>query len=78
LLRQLTEMNIVKLAAQGLESDTCLVDYISVTYQHSFTADNNALRFTAAAKQRVTIDGFTSSTIRIFDVTSPNAGRRLR
>ncbi len=65
--------NIVKLTAQGVESDACLVDYIRVTYQHSFIADNNALRFTAAAKQQVTIEGFTGSTIRVFDVTSPNA-----
>ncbi len=65
--------NIVKLAAQGVETDISLVDYIRVTYPHSFTADNNALRFTAAGKQQVTIDGFTGNTIRVFDVTSIDA-----
>ncbi|MGA9772879.1 MAG: C25 family cysteine peptidase [Blastocatellia bacterium] len=65
--------NIVKLTAQGTEADTSLVDYIRVTYQHSFTADNNALRFTAASKQQVTVEGFTGNMIRVFDVTSPDA-----
>ena len=65
--------NIVRLAAQGTESNISLVDYIRLTYQHSFIADNNALRFTAAGKQQVTIDGFTGNTIRVFDVTSPDA-----
>ena len=65
--------NIVKLAAQGAETDISLVDYIRVTYQHSFTADNNALRLTATGKQQVTIEGFTGNTIRVFDVTNSDA-----
>ena len=69
--------NIVKLAAQGAEADTSLVDYIRVTYQHSFTADNNALRFTAASKQQVTIEGFTGNTIRVFDVTNADAVQEI-
>lgn len=69
--------NIVQLAAQGAETDTSLVDYIRVTYQHSFTADNNALRFTAPGKQLVTIDGFTGNTVRVFDVTNPDVVQEL-
>lgn len=65
--------NVVRLMAQGAESDVSLIDYIRLTYQRGFTASNNTLRFTAAGKQQVTIDGFTGSSIRVFDVTSPDA-----
>ncbi|MEK6301176.1 MAG: C25 family cysteine peptidase [Acidobacteriota bacterium] len=65
--------NVVRLVAQGPESDVSLIDYIRLTYQRSFTASNNTLRFTAASKQQVTVDGFTGSSIRVFDVTSPDA-----
>jgi predicted extracellular nuclease len=69
--------NVVNLAAQGGATDACLVDYIRVTYPHSFTADNNALRLTAVGKQQVTIDGFTASAIRVFDVTDANAAQEV-
>jgi predicted extracellular nuclease len=69
--------NVVNLAAQASEADTSLVDYYQLTYQHSFTADNNALRLTAAGKQQVTIDGFTASTVRVFDVTDANAAQEI-
>ncbi|HWO00570.1 MAG TPA: C25 family cysteine peptidase [Blastocatellia bacterium] len=65
--------NVVRLAAQGTEFDVSLIDYIRLTYQRSFTATNNTLRFSAASKQLVTVDGFTASSIRVFDVTSPDA-----
>jgi predicted extracellular nuclease len=69
--------NVVNLAAQGGQVDTNLVDYIRLTYQHSFTADNDALRLVAASKQQVTIDGFTASAIRVFDVTEAEATQEI-
>jgi predicted extracellular nuclease len=69
--------NVVTLAAQGGDADTNLADYTRLTYQHSFTADHNALRLTAAGKQQVTIDGFTASAIRVFDVTDANAAQEI-
>jgi photosystem II stability/assembly factor-like uncharacterized protein len=65
--------NLVRLTAQGGDADVSLVDAVRLTYRHSYTADSNALRLTALAGQRVTIDGFTSSAIRIVDVTDPDA-----
>jgi hypothetical protein len=69
--------NTVTLVARGAEGDVSLIDYVRVTYQHSFTADNDALRFTAKAKQAVTVDGFSNASIRVFDVTDPNNAREI-
>ena len=65
--------NVVRLTALAGMSDVSLVDYIRITYSHTLTADNNSLRFTAAGKQAVMIDGFSNSQVRVFDVTDPNA-----
>lgn len=69
--------NQITLRTQGDEKDISLVDYIRLTYPHSFTADHDALRFTAPARQRVTIDGFTRPDIRVMDVTNPDAVREI-
>ena len=65
--------NIVRLIPQGGPADISLVDYVRVTYWHSFLADNNQLRFNASSKQAVSIDGFSNAAIRVFDVTNPNS-----
>ncbi|MFY9607466.1 MAG: C25 family cysteine peptidase [Blastocatellia bacterium] len=69
--------NIVTLTPLGGDGDTSLVGYVRITYPHTYTADGNSLRFNAAAKQRVDVDGFTSSAIRVMDVTDPDAVTEL-
>ena len=69
--------NVVRLTALGGEGDVSLVDYIRITYPHTYTADGDALRFNVSAKQQVSIDGFTSPAIRVIDVTDPGAVREL-
>ena len=64
-------LNQVTLVARGGQSDVSLVDYIRLTYQHAFTADQDRLKFTASGGQEVTINGFTSKSVRVFDVTDP-------
>src|SRR6185369_8188767 len=54
-------------------SDISLVDYCRVTYWHTFTADNDQLRFNASSRQTVRVDGFSNATIRVFDVTNDGA-----
>jgi hypothetical protein len=66
-------VNTVRLVSEGGPSDVSLVDYLRLSYWHSFVADNNQLRFTAAGKQVATIDGFSNAGIRVFDVTDTNA-----
>jgi hypothetical protein len=69
--------NIVRLTALGGEGDVSLVDRIRITYPHTYTADGDALRFNVSAKQQVSIEGFTSSAIRVIDVTDPGAVRQV-
>jgi hypothetical protein len=69
--------NVITLTPLGGLTDISLVDSITLTYEHTFTADNNYLRFPLKSNQPVTIWGFSSDAISVFDVTSPQAVRRL-
>lgn len=69
--------NQVTLTPQGGAEDVSLVDFIQLTYQHSFIADDNALKFAAIAGEPVAIDGFTSDSIQVFDVTDPFAVQEI-
>jgi len=51
--------------------DISFVDYLRLTYPHTYAADNNALRFPATGSKEVTVSGFTGSDIRVIDVTDP-------
>ncbi|HJQ68446.1 MAG TPA: C25 family cysteine peptidase [Blastocatellia bacterium] len=65
--------NVVRLAGGG-ERDVSVVDHIRLTYRRDYRAENNSLAFTANAGEQVTIDGFTGSGVRVFDVTQADAG----
>lgn len=69
--------NAVTLTPLGGESDLSLIDYIRITYPHTYAADDNALRFTLAKKQQATISGFTSETVRVLDITDPDEVREV-
>jgi hypothetical protein len=69
--------NQVRLVAQAGPTDICLIDFIRLSYWHSFTADENALRFTTPGNQEVTIGGFTSGAIRVLDVTDADTPQEL-
>lgn len=63
--------NDVVLAGAASSSDISFVDYLQLTYPHTYTADANALRFPATGSREVTVSGFSSSDIRVLDVTDP-------
>ncbi|MEK6303384.1 MAG: C25 family cysteine peptidase [Acidobacteriota bacterium] len=69
--------NQLSLTPVGPEGDVSILDYVRLTYWHTYKAENNALRFTAKSKQQVTIDGFTSAAIRVIDVSDPDAVREV-
>ena len=69
--------NTVTLSATGGSSDISLVDYLRLTYQREFKADNDSLRFNVEGQQQVTVRGFTQKSIRVFDVTNPDAVQEL-
>lgn len=64
--------NIVSFIGAG-QTDVSLLDYVRITYQHAYTAENNSLRFAATGKQMASVDGFASAQVRVMDVTDPAA-----
>ncbi|HSO75032.1 MAG TPA: C25 family cysteine peptidase, partial [Blastocatellia bacterium] len=69
--------NVVRLTGQNGSGDVSLVDYIRVTYQHTFNAEGNELRFTARPGQPISVGGFDDAQIRVFDVTEPDSVQEL-
>ncbi len=69
--------NEVSLISQSDAGDVSLVDYVRLTYSHTYKAEDDALRFTAQGNQSVTISGFSNSQIRVVDITDPNAPQAL-
>ena len=61
--------NQLQLISPAGFSDISMVEYVRMTYQHTNTADGNALRFPATAGQQATIAGFTSAAVRVVDIT---------
>ena len=63
--------NTVTLTAQNGEYDTSLVDYIRITYPHTYVADSDQLKFTGQAGEELMVSGFTSAPA-VLDITDPN------
>jgi MYXO-CTERM domain-containing protein len=59
----------VTLAARGGTGDFSALSSVELDYPHAWTADDDALAFTAPPATRVSIGGFTSSDVRVVDVT---------
>jgi peptidase C25-like protein/fibronectin type III domain protein len=69
--------NLITLSSQGGSGDISLAESVRLTYRHTYLADNNSLRLTAAGNQSVTIGGFTNGEIRVVDVTGAAAPQEL-
>ncbi|HEY6329533.1 MAG TPA: C25 family cysteine peptidase, partial [Blastocatellia bacterium] len=65
--------NTVALTAVDGENDISLLDYIYLTYPHTYMASGNTLEFTLSGNQKATVGGFTNQNIRVMDVTNPNS-----
>ena len=63
--------NQVRLVSAAGDRDISLVDRLTLTYWHTYTADDDMLRFTSKGKRRLTIDGFSNPQIRVIDITDP-------
>lgn len=63
--------NTLTLTAQNGWSDVSTVERLRLVYQHTYTADDNALAFTVDGGIAVAVKGFTSDKIRVVDVTDP-------
>jgi uncharacterized repeat protein (TIGR01451 family) len=69
LLRQGT--NTVTLTAQNGENDLSLVDFITLSYPHTYTAETDSLKFTAEAGDHVVVHGFHQTPTTLVDITNP-------
>jgi len=65
--------NTITLERAGGDTDVSLVDWIRLTYEHSYRADGNVLRFMAEGSTR--LDGFAYNNIRVMDISDP---RRMK
>jgi uncharacterized repeat protein (TIGR01451 family) len=63
--------NTVTLTAQNGDYDTSFVDYIRITYPHTYVADSDELKFTGRPGEELAVSGFTSKPI-VLDITDPN------
>ena len=64
--------NVLTLTVEGGQTDICVVNTVQLTYPHTYTADGDYLRLTAAAGMKLTIGGFSNSQIRVMDITDPD------
>jgi hypothetical protein len=69
--------NAVALVPTAAGNDVSIVDYVRLTYPHSFKADNDSLQFTIKSTQGPRIEGFTTPSIRMFDITDAKAVQEL-
>jgi uncharacterized repeat protein (TIGR01451 family) len=63
--------NTITLTSQQGDNDLSLVDYIDLSFPHTFTAESDLLKFTAAAGERVQVSGFLRPPARLIDITNP-------
>jgi hypothetical protein len=69
--------NEVLLAGTNGWLDISFVDYLRLTYPHTYAADGDVLRFPATGSRDVTVAGFSGSDIRVIDVTDPLQPREV-
>lgn len=69
--------NTVTLTSLAGDGDVNVVDYVRLTYRHVYRAVNDQLTFTSQHTAPLTIDGFTSSQVKVFDITNPNDVKQL-
>jgi hypothetical protein len=63
--------NAIKFVATLPPSDFNAVDYIRLTYPHSYRAFNDSLRFSLRSTQSLNVDGFSIPNVRLIDISDP-------
>jgi peptidase C25-like protein len=60
-------VRFISAAGSGLS----LVDYVRVTYPHSYRADSDSLKFTLRGTQSLKVSGFSTPAVKLIDYTDP-------
>jgi hypothetical protein len=63
--------NAINLAPVSSTQDISLIDYVRLSYSHSFRAENDSLQLSVKSTQTARIDGFSTANLRVLDVTDP-------
>jgi hypothetical protein len=63
--------NTVKLRSVSASADVSLVEAVRINYPHRLKAENNRLQFAMPAKKSIKLKGFSSSSVRVFNITDP-------
>ncbi|HKV25381.1 MAG TPA: C25 family cysteine peptidase [Candidatus Acidoferrum sp.] len=70
-------VNTITLTALNGDNDISVVQSIALHYPHTYEADGNWLKATAATGSTLHVTGFTNSQIQAFDITNPLAVAQL-
>ena len=54
------------------------LDHITLTYPHSYQAYNDSLRFSLRSSQSLTVDGFSTTNVRLIDISDPTNAKVTR
>gem|GEM_PF-638120 len=63
--------NSVRLVS-STSGDVSITDYMRLTYMHLMRADDDALRLSAEGGTQIRVSGFTTTDVRVVDVTDPS------
>ena len=69
--------NLVTFVPPDDEMDVTLIVSVKLSYWHTFTADDDALKLTATGGEEISIAGFTNTNIRVVDITDPEDSREV-
>jgi uncharacterized repeat protein (TIGR01451 family) len=69
--------NLLTFTATGGDDDVSVVEYANLIYPHVYRAESNALALTLPGSTTVTVGGFTSAAVRVFDLTNAQAPVQL-
>lgn len=62
--------NALAMRSNGASGDLSLFDSVSVDYPRTYKAENNLLNFYTENYKRTILSGFSTSNVRVFDVTN--------
>ena len=70
--------NTLSLTSQLGDNDLSIVDYVDLSFPHTFTAESDFLKFTGGSGFTAHVTGFTHAPTRLIDVTVPARPMEVR
>lgn len=64
--------NMIRFTALGGTNDLSLIEDIQLSFPREFRAQNNQIQLSVQNGQEVTVTGFSTKAVRVFDVTDAN------